>query len=132
MQPYFKNDFVIIKYDKVNHVIIHRWIDTITSAEFREGLNYLIPAMKLFKTGNIITDTTCMGIIHPDDQHWSVTNWFQKALKAGYSKVAIIVPDDDITRMSIEDTMNQARPFLFAYFDNMDEAIDWTKKLRII
>ncbi len=128
MQTYFENDFITIGYDKVNHVLIHRWIVGPTSLEFREGLNSLIPAMEYFNTGRIITDTTYLGVIHPDDQHWSVTDWFQSALKVGYSQLAIIIPADIFTQMSMEETMSQvANPVPIAYFESMEAAIDWIK-----
>ena len=130
MQTYFENDFITIGYDKVNHVIMHKWIVAPTSPEFREGLNYLIPAMELFNTGKIITDTICLGIIHPIDQQWLVTDWFQNVLKVGYSQLAIIIPARCFTRMSIEDTMSQVvNPVPIAYFENMEAAIAWTKQL---
>ncbi len=130
MQTYFENDFITIGYDKINHLIVHTWIVPPTSDEFREGLNSLIPAMEFFKTGNIITDTTNLGIIYPDDRQWAVADWFQSALKVGYSQLAVITPDYVFTLMLSEDAMRQASLIQTAYFDNMEAAIDWIKKSR--
>jgi hypothetical protein len=126
MQNFFGKDFVNISYDKVNHVIVLKWIISPTSDEYRETLNSLVSAMQHFNTGKVIANTIYLGTIHPQDQQWSVTEWFQQAVKVGYSKLAIIIPDDIFTQMSVEDTMNSAdSSFPFAYFDNMDGAIKW-------
>ncbi len=129
MQNYFETDFVTIGYDKANHVIVLKWLVPPTSDEFREGLNSLITAMEHFITGKLVTDTTYLGTIHPNDQQWSATEWVHGAIKAGYSQIAIIIPADVFTQMSVEDTMNQVEsPFPMAYFNNIEDAIDWIKK----
>jgi len=126
MQNFFETDYITIGYDKTNHVMLVKWIVAPTSTEYREGLNSFIAAMEHFKTGKIISDATYLGTIHPDDQQWSFTEWFQRAIKVGYSQMALIIPNDVFTQMSVEDTMNQvAGRFPFAYFDNMETAIEW-------
>ena len=128
MQNYFETDYVTVNYDKGNNLIILKWIVAPTSDEFREGLNSLIAAMEHFKTGKLVTDTTYLGTIHPADQQWSATEWVQGAIKVGYSQIAIIIPADVFTQMSVEDTMSQVdNPLPFAHFDNMETAIDWIK-----
>ncbi|HEY8936291.1 MAG TPA: hypothetical protein VIM65_13755 [Cyclobacteriaceae bacterium] len=129
MQNYFEKDFIAIGYDKTNHLIVLKWKIAPTSAEFREGLHSLLAAIEQFKTGKVIVDTTHLGTIHPDDQQWSVTEWTQKAMQAGYSKLAIIIPDDIFTQMSVEDAMNSTNNILpFAYFSNMTPAMEWITK----
>ena len=130
-QNHFEKDYITIWYDKVNHLIVGKWKAEPTSAEFREGLNSLISAIEHFKTGKLIIDTTYLGVIHPDDQDWSVVEWGQRALKAGYSQTALIISSNIFTQMSVEETMNQFQeenPFSFAYFNNMEDAIDWIKQ----
>ncbi|MEO7989435.1 MAG: hypothetical protein ABI663_07840 [Chryseolinea sp.] len=131
MQNYFGKDFVTIGYDKANHVVVLKWIVPPTSDEFREGLYSLLAALEHFKTGKIITDVSYLGTIHPNDQRWSATEWLQSALKVGYSHIAIIMPSDVFTQMSVEDTMNQVdSPLPSAYFDNMEAAFDWINSFK--
>jgi len=128
MPTFFKSNYITIDYDKINHVIIHTWLVPPSSDEFREGLNSLIPAMEHFKTGKIITDTTHMGIIHSDDQKWAVTDWRQRALKVGYSRLGIIIPADVFTRMSMEETIGRTvNQVPIAYFENTEDATYWIK-----
>ncbi|HTJ52231.1 MAG TPA: hypothetical protein VL443_22370 [Cyclobacteriaceae bacterium] len=128
MQNHFETDYVTTAYDKANHVVILKWKVAPTSVEFREGLDSIISAMEHFKTGKLIADTTHLGAIHPDDQEWSTTVWAQKAVSAGYSKLALVIPSDIFTKMSVEDTMNMDKTETpSAYFDTIDAAIDWIK-----
>jgi len=70
-----------------------------------------------------------MGTLHPDDQHWAATEYYNNARKAGYSQAGFIIPSDIFTQMSVEDTMSQVEStFLSAYFDNMESAEEWMKQ----
>lgn len=131
MQNHFETDFVTVGYDKANHVVILKWKVAPISVEFRNGLNSLITAFEHFETGKLIADTTNLGAIHPDDQLWSATVWVQAALKVGYSQIALIIPSDIFTKMSVEDTMNMNKDTLdipTGYFDSMETAVKWIGK----
>jgi hypothetical protein len=131
MQNHFETDYVTTAYDKANHVVILKWKVAPTSVEFRDGLNSIISAMVHFKTGKLIADTTHLGVIHPDDQEWSATAWVQEALKVGYSQIALIVPSDIFTQLSVEDTLNMNKEETMdiptGYFDTVEAAIEWIK-----
>ena len=124
METYLQKDYIIIKYDNNNRVLILEWLKISTSLEFREGMNALIPAMEHFKAGKLICCLTNAGALHPDDQQWVASDWHSRALAVGHSHVAIILARDIFVQISIEASMgNVALPT--AYFDNMEDAIDW-------
>jgi hypothetical protein len=131
MQTYFEKDYIIISYDKDVNAVVLKWLTTPTTSEFREGLDALIPAMEYFRTGKLITDTTYLGTLYPHDQEWAATDWLNRALKVGYSHIAIILPDDIFTRMSVEDTMSQVAEGITgaAYFNRLEPAGEWMKML---
>ncbi|AYB32054.1 hypothetical protein [Chryseolinea soli] len=130
MQIYFENDFVTYSYDKVNHVIVQKWLAPPNSVEFRDGVKSLIEVMGHFNTGKVISDTTFLGIIQPKDQRWVSTEWIHGALMVGYSHLAVIVSEDALTQMSVEGIVNQrvAVAFPTAYFKSMEAAIVWIKQ----
>lgn len=128
MNTYFHNDFVSIRYIEDNHTIICQWLVAPTSSEMKEGSNMVISAMHHFKTGKIVWDTRNLGALHPDDQQWAAVEYYNNAIKAGYSHAAFVIPQDVFTQMSVEDTMSQvAGAFPMAYFDNLQEAVEWIK-----
>ncbi len=133
MQIYFDSEFVNIAYREEDRVIIGAWKTTPTSEEFRTGMNYLLEAMMDFKTGKILADTIYMGAVHPDDQNWSATDWNRRAIAAGFSHNAIVVPSDIFTEMSVEAILDQVgdNGVVNRFFYNMPDALDWIKKTMI-
>jgi len=65
-----------------------------TSAEYREGMNAMIDAMKHFKAGKVIFDLTLAGALHPDDQHCQFPIGNPRAVNAGQSHVALVLASD--------------------------------------
>ena len=129
MKIYYDQDYVVVYYNADANAIVMRWKAASTSEEYRAALNALLAAIEHFKTGKVIAHTTHLGTIHPDDQTWSVTEWTIKAISAGYSHLAIVLPTEIFTKMSVEETMGQVTEILrFSYFEGMDAAIGWIKQ----
>jgi hypothetical protein len=127
MQNYFETEFIVIGYCKVNHAVVATWKTPPTSDEFRVGMDNMLQGMIDFKTGKIVADTIYMGAVHPDDQAWAASHWYNRAEKAGFSHNAIIVPSDIFTEMSVEGILNQVQDnvAVIAYFPSKEEAIAW-------
>ena len=124
METYLQKDYVTIKYHNDKRILILEWLKVSTSLEFRAGMDALIPAMEHFKTGKLICSLTHAGALHPDDQEWAASDWHTRALTVGHSHVAIILAKDIFVQLSLEGSMgNVALPT--AFFDNIEDAIDW-------
>ena len=128
MQNYFKADYAQINYDAKSNAIVFIWLIPPSFAEFRESMEKIIEAEQHFKTGKLIVDTNQQGTIHPDNQKWVTTEWSERAIKKGHTHAAIIMPKDIFAIMSIEDMMAQVNGIIVGYFDNMEDAIEWTKQ----
>src|SRR5258708_4064826 len=100
MQTYFKTDYAQIDYHVESNAIVLVWIVPSTIEEFRSAMEKVIGAEQYFKTGKLIIDTNHQGIIHPDNQKWLATDWKERAIKAGHSHVALIMPEDIFAMMS--------------------------------
>ena len=127
MQNYFETEFIVIGYSKEHHAIVLAWKTPPTSDEFRLGMDHILQGMMDYKTGKVVADTLYMGAVHPDDQAWAATHWYNRAREAGFSHNAIIVPSDIFTEMSVESILNQVQNnvAITAYFPNKDEAVAW-------
>jgi len=129
MQTYFEKDFVIIGYDETNKLIVAEWKIPPTSQEFRNCMDVLIEALTHFNTGKVIFDTLYLGILPESDQEWVSSDWYGRAVKAGYSRVAFVLPHDVFTDMFVKETVKRTSNRIpTAYFDNRPAAIDWLKK----
>ena len=131
MQNYFEKDFVIIGYDDPNHVIVVEWKIPPTSQEFRDCMDVVIEALIHFSTGKVIFDTLYLGILPESDQVWISNDWYGRAVKADYSRVAFVLPRDVFTDMFVKETVKRTTDRIpTAYFDNRPAAIDWIKKSK--
>lgn len=129
MNVYFKNEFFKITYHKNINTIASAWITAPSSVEFRLGMENLIQAILYFKTGKLISDTTYMGAILPEDQEWAAIDWYARASKAGFSHNAIIVPPDIFTELSVEAILEKVeKGMIRSFFNNEDAAVEWIRQ----
>ncbi|HEY8937809.1 MAG TPA: hypothetical protein VIM65_21425 [Cyclobacteriaceae bacterium] len=128
METYFITDYAQINYHAESNAIIFIWLVPGSYNEFRESMEKIMEAEQHFKTGKLIVDTNHQGVIHPDNQKWLATDWWERASKIGHSHVAIIMPKDIFAALSVEETMAQVNGVIVGYFDNMEDAIEWMKR----
>jgi hypothetical protein len=127
MQNYFKADYARIDYDAESNAVVFIWLIPGSYDEFRESMEKIMEAEQYFKTGKLIVDTNHQGIIHPDNQKWLATDWWERAAKIGHSHAAIIMPKDILAAMSVDETMARVNGVIVGYFNNMEDAIEWIK-----
>jgi hypothetical protein len=126
MKPYFEKDFFAVYFNDVDQIIIAEWRIPPTSQEFREGMNVVIDALQFFNCGRIIFDTVTLGVVLEADQDWISTDWYGRAIKAGYAQVAFILPPDIITDMCVRETVELTTNRIpTAYFEDRSAAVDW-------
>ena len=128
-EEHFINEFITVHFDGPSSAAVARWLVPPTSSEFREGLELMLTFMKKFHTGKLVVDTTHLGAIHEDDQTWAASDWYDKAIAIGYCKIAMILPTDIFTQMSVENTMASVKENVVstAYFDTLEAALQWIK-----
>jgi hypothetical protein len=128
MRGYFENDFVNIEYNENYTFIVLTWKTSPSSSDFRQGLHTLLLAMQHFKTGKVIVDATLLGVLSPEDQEWSVTSWANKAVRAGYSYQATIIPKDIFMKMPQQEARTHIGILTFAVFDSPEDAVCWMEQ----
>lgn len=128
MQTYFEEDYLKIGFDKIHNILIVIWKLAPSLSEYNSTLNSLLSDLIHFKTGKIVVDTTCLSILHTDNHQWFSGEWPDRALQAGYSHLAVVLPPDVFKQMPQEETMRQVSHLTYAYFDNREIALDWIKK----
>lgn len=128
MLEYFENDFVNIEYNEDHTFIVLTWKTSPSSNDFRQGLHTLLLAMQHFRTGKVVVDATQLGILSPEDQDWSVTSWANKAVRAGYSHQATVIPKDLFMKMPQHETLTRIGILTFAVFDSPENAVCWMEQ----
>ncbi|MFD0999740.1 hypothetical protein ACFQ21_10495 [Ohtaekwangia kribbensis] len=129
MKVYFESDYFVVKYSTAIHAVVNKWITAPTSVEFREGMETLLQAMIYYKAGKIVSDTTYLGTLLQEDQEWAASHWYRRAVEAGFSHNAIIIPANLFTEMSVYATLDSIEENVttIRYFDAMEDAMVWIK-----
>ncbi|HEY8937848.1 MAG TPA: hypothetical protein VIM65_21635 [Cyclobacteriaceae bacterium] len=130
MQTYFEKDFFVISCDKNNEVIVVEWKTPPTSQEFKDSMNVVVEALQYFNTGKVIFDTVALGVLLDADQEWISSDWYVRAVKVGYSRVAFVLPKDAFTDMFVKETVKRTSDRIpTAYFENRMAAIEWMNEV---
>ncbi|WP_181307764.1 hypothetical protein [Rufibacter sp. XAAS-G3-1] len=82
------------------------------------------------KTGysKILADTSRIKIIQRESQQWINEEWFPRAVKAGVTHMAFLIPQDYFGKVSVESTnkpMAQRGDIDIQYFTNEKSARRW-------
>lgn len=128
MRAYFDNDFVNIEYNADYTFIVLTWKTAPCSDDFRQGMHTLLLAMQHFGTGRVVVEATQLGKLSSEDQEWSVTSWANKAVRAGYSHQATVVPKDVFSKMARSEMFTCIGILTFAVFDSFENAVDWMEQ----
>lgn len=126
---FFQSSYGTVSFDTDLQANLMIWSTPPSSREFREGMDKLADQINLRGIADILTDTTGLGAIDPDDQVWSATTWTDRISHlAGKRKLALILPEEIFTQMSVADTLAMVQDSMeMKYFSSMDEAKAWVK-----
>jgi len=126
---YAEKSYIQIVYNEEIKVVEMHWKTFTTSAELKEGLNTGIKCIEEMQAHKWIGNVCKLGVIGEDDQKWSNEDWFPRALKAGITRMAVIVSDDIFNQMSVDEIMQRVPQINFEsqYFSSVEEAREWLK-----
>ncbi|MGD1843845.1 MAG: hypothetical protein ACFB10_00450 [Salibacteraceae bacterium] len=128
---YFNSEYLQVSGDDTIGCSVVEWKRFATSEEFRNGMNQTMGLMKEKGYTKILSNSSNLGPIAPEDQKWVIEEWLPQALALGYNKIALIVPKDVFSQLAVDDIMeeaNEVSPVDDKYFDNVDEAASWLAK----
>lgn len=124
VKMFYEKEYAWIGYHEPAHLVMITWATSPSSAEYRESMEMVLKAMKLFQTGKLIVDNRKAGALHPADQEWSFKDWHGRALAVGHTHVSIIQSPDIFSQISAVDVMSHVT-IPTTFFDNVEDAITW-------
>jgi len=127
VQQLRSTDNYTIEYDDDIGAVVFTWDQFTTGAEFREGCEALLDAVRERNTSKVLTDTRGIRAHDAEDQAWMQEDWIPRAQQAGVEHTATVHPDSVIAEMDVEKLVEGAdeglhEPFFTA---DMDEARRW-------
>jgi hypothetical protein len=127
----YKNEFWTIFYENESDLLMPVYdpnSSNLTQALYKADMEHYAQIVNKFKPKRVIVDCHDFYFpITPDIQEWIDKTIFPKILSSGVKYVAIVVPSELITNLSVQQAMEEPEgtKFQTRYFDNREDAKEW-------
>ncbi len=131
----YKSKYWNILFESENKMLIPTWNEAsadLTNDLYKSEMEIYTQMVEKYHPNKALIN--CMKFyfaIGTDIQEWTNTMLFPRILAVGVTRVAIVMPADIITQMSLEQVMGEALgvKFVTNYFDNETAAREWLLKV---
>lgn len=122
-----KNEFATLVYYPDQKIVHHTFHKPISGQEFRDVLNTGIETLKKNQASKWLSDDRGNTALPEVDTVWSKTNWFPRAVEAGWKYWALVVPDDFMGRVNMTEFVDSYldQGLRIAVFVTPEEAMKW-------
>ena len=132
LAPFYTSKECDIFYDDTLKVVRTTWKSGIyvKGEAFRIILEEILMAIEKTKSSTVIADARGMNIIAEADRQWIVSDWYPRALQAGFRCQALIVTRDSFNEQAIKLIVSKYNNELVKthYFIVPEDAEDWVRK----
>ena len=132
-----ERDVSVIEYDPTVPCLIDTVTEFLYSEEFRKhmdkGLELLIEKKKIHGKIGWLANTKTFVAVSEEDIKWIAEDWMVRAAQAGIQYVAMVLPDDEIVKMSNElfdsdFSVPDKNGVIVKQFINLETACDWLRQ----
>jgi len=111
------------------------WYGYANTKQSQKALNAVIDAMLETKLGSVIADVTEMKVINPEMQAWNHDIWMPRAVKAGYSVLALVQSNDFFNQVAVNNIITAYKKdygddFKINVVKSQKEAEEWISTLE--
>ncbi|MBV9989060.1 MAG: STAS/SEC14 domain-containing protein [Chitinophagaceae bacterium] len=116
-----------IYYDAAKNFVVMRWNGYATSAQFREGTEYMLQVLTAHGASKVLADIRDMVLIGMEDQHWLDTDFLPRAIAAGFRAIAMVKPLHYFNKVAVETVSYKVdrEKLAISFFENPEEAEAW-------
>ncbi|MEJ8758121.1 hypothetical protein WG947_14000 [Pontibacter sp. H259] len=132
----FENGYMLLWVDESIGLMFSEWKCPVTSQEYREG-NELLLAMLVDKNiQNWIADSSRLGDISMEDQHWTLHELIPALARTNLTKLARVSGEDTSSHAKFEQFALRAEPMYIGriqvrQFITYKEAADWIGEIPV-
>ena len=132
---YDRPGVAVVSWDQESCAVYIDWRSWADPDEFELLLSAGIRALAEHQGSRCLADCREMKASNPADQELIDRNWFPRAQAAGLRRMALVVPYTGMTRLRIEDMLDQipGSELQVAYFGTVESASEWlTGSLAVV
>lgn len=127
----YKSDYLQIDSFEEQSLLELTWAsatEDMTTEEYKNEHVELLEFMLAMKIEKILGNIKELAfVVNPKVQEWMNENIFVPAMKAGFSKLAVVMSTEFFSQLSIEQAMEEevGQQIITKYFDDVEEAKEW-------
>jgi len=125
-----ENKYATLVHQPDTKIVYHTFHQPIGGEEFRNILNTGAETMEKYKATKWLSDDRENSALSPEDTEWSKSNWFPRALKAGWKYWALVVPQDIMAQLNLKEFIDLyfEQGLRIMVFTKPEEAMEWLIK----
>jgi len=122
-----QNEYATLIYHPDTKIVHHTFHQPISGDKFRQVLNTGIDLLQQHQASKWLSDDRNNLALPEDDTQWSKTDWFPRAVKAGWKYWALVVPEDFMGRVNMKEFVDSYldQGLTIKVFTHPDDAIQW-------
>lgn len=137
IRPFFQDEYATIELDDAIPCIrltltgVPRYSEHYEMVQ-QKRLELLHREVKNYPKLHMLTDSRTAGPVLDEDVNHFKTQVMPEMEKAGVRYLAIVMPTNKFTQLTIRDMTEKVRVMTVRYFDSMREARAWLKKMTLL
>ncbi len=132
MKYFFNTPICQIYYVEEQNYIHTNWEGYCPTKIFKEASDAIITAIEETGTGKVLFDAARTKSASPEDQKWIFEDWLPRAIIAGYTRYAYILPNDVFGKFSSSKVIREMEINIpnveGATSNDMETAMEWLLK----
>lgn len=122
-----ENDYLTVWYHNESRIVHHQFNKFVYGDRFREGLNTGVSLLKKHACHKWLSDDRKNSALSPEDVEWCMTDFFPRAIKAGWKYWAIIMPQKVIGQLNMKRFIETYSDMglTVKVFSDPDKAMSW-------
>lgn len=122
-----KNTYASLVYLPTKKIVHHTFHQPIGGQAFRDVLNTGAETLEKYHASKWLSDDRENAALSPEDTEWSKTNWFPRAVKAGWKYWALVVPQDIMAQLNLKEFVDSyfEQGLNIMVFTDPKEAMEW-------
>ncbi|MBT1689270.1 SpoIIAA family protein [Dawidia soli] len=120
-----------IYYDAAQGYVRMDWNGYATSAQFREGTEYMLKLLVEHGAHKVLADIKTMTLIGQEDQNYVKFNFLPRAIERGFRAIALVRPSNYFNALAVEAISYrvQQTSVQIRLFDSLEEAQTWLQQV---
>lgn len=122
-----ENDYLSVWYHPRTNIIHHKFRKFVYGERLREGLNTGATLMKRYTAHKWLSDDRDNSAMPPEDVEWCMTDFFPRAIQAGWKHWAVVMPEKVIGQLNMKRFINTYSDMGLnvKVFSNPERALKW-------